>query len=58
MAPTLSRACSRETRGRSDGYIDGVEATRSHEDTIDATKFKFIHNTESRTLFRSTASCT
>ena len=26
----------RETRGLSDGHVDGVEATRLHEDAVDA----------------------
>ena len=31
------RGSLRETRGRSDGHVDGVEATRHRSDGIDAT---------------------
>jgi hypothetical protein len=33
----------RETRGLSDGHVDGVEATRLHEDAVDANlKFRKV----------------
>ena len=37
MSTTASTArLPRETRGLSDGHVDGVEATRLHEDAVDA----------------------